>query len=81
MISVNDCISLIIKYVDVMIDNADAYCHQSSLGIYRQIKSSNYQLPAYINIRNIDKATIDCIDIIDRHKNHKLFYDEGIVYM
>ena len=63
--SANDCISDMIKYVDVMIDNVGMY-YQKYDRIYRT-RSSGIHLYAIHDIDNIDQAVISCIRTIAKH--------------
>ena len=69
MTSVNDCISDMIEYVDVMIDNADVY--YGDAGYAMRCTPSGDHVYAADDIYYIDMAVIKCIQIIKNHKKSK----------
>ena len=71
IISVNECISDIIKYVDVMIYYTAMYEDLgSTYGIVRRFKTyrTGDWMDSRTDIRNINNAAVKCIEIIDKHK-------------
>ena len=71
MESVNECVSDIIRYLDIMIDNADEYYEgMFSSNIIRYSSEAGIKY-ASNDISYIDKAAIKCIDIIDKHNSAK----------
>ena len=57
-----------IAYINVMIDNSDAY--YVMLGIIRKTPSGTDE-QAYDDIDNIDKAAVRYIAIVGKHRNAK----------
>ena len=68
--SVDEHLVDMIKYVDVMIDNADVYYDYGWAAIQRDIPSGGFVYSAD-DIHFINKAAINCIDIIDIYKKLK----------
>ena len=67
--SVNDYMIDIIKYVGVMIDNADVYEGDDVDWIWRWTPpgQTSHRVFAHQDINRIFKAAIKCIDIIGKH--------------
>ena len=70
MASVRKCISDMIAYLEVMIDNTDAYYH----GKYGRIRLiTQTTSPGYVHacddVANIKQAATECIEIIEKQKN------------
>ena len=70
MKSVNDCVIEIAKYVNVMIDNADA-CKGDQLNFIWRDTSPYQVLFGYEDIGYIDKAASKCIDTLEKHVTPK----------
>ena len=73
MAAVNDCISCMISYVDVVINNADVYYDGGFHGcciIVRKISNGKYG-KASDDINNIGFVAVKCIEIIDNHNRFK----------
>ena len=67
------CISVMVIYVDVVIDNVDVYYYDlfnSSSGIWRRLPSEG-RVHADGDMDKILQAAIKCIDIIDKHNSAK----------
>ena len=69
MMAVNECISDMIKFVDIVIDNTDVYDQMQ--GYIRRKISSVSNSNSNIDIGNIQQAAIKCIDIIEKHNKPK----------
>ena len=65
MISVNDCISDIIKYVGIKIDNAGVH-DEGSYAIERKTSTRSYAY-AEDDIDKINMAAVKCVNIVDNY--------------
>ena len=71
MAAVNKLVLDMIKYLDVVIDNADVYCQKSASGYVSRIPTSGNIAYACHDIDNIQQAISKCIDVIDKHNKPK----------
>ena len=69
MISVNDYLKDMLRCIDAIIANADAY-YEEFQTVYR-ISSSGRIVPIHYDIEGIQKAAIKCIDMIDEQNELK----------
>ena len=70
MTPVNDCIIDMIKYVDVMIDNADKYYYDDEFTT--RYSSEVGFVDTYEDFDNIDNPAIKCIKIIEKQRKPKI---------
>ena len=66
----NECISDMVRYASVMIGNADVYEGDVDSRIWRYTtpRAAGGYCWALTDINHIEKAAVDCIDPIVKHK-------------